>query len=459
MRAPAIAQHHYPLTGGSTFAPNIKTTIRRRNNLSIRMGLKEDAPSLAVVGVTGAVGQEFLRVLSDRDFPYGSIKMLASKRSAGKHLTFEDKDYIIEELNQDSFNGIDIALFSAGGSISKKFGPIAVDCGSVVVDNSSAFRMDEKVPLVIPEVNPDAMAHIKLRSGKGALIANPNCSTIICLMAATPLHRHAKVIRMVVSTYQAASGAGAAAMEELELQTREVLEGKQPTCKIFKQQYAFNLFSHNASILSNGYNEEEMKLVKETRKIWNNMNVKVTATCIRVPVMRAHAESLNLQFEKPLDEAEDEFLPINTSPMEHIADGTYLQWNRRLNISPMGYISDRIDDGNTADKMNIVDGRYRQRNDLPTNSSSTRMLLSSYHFRETARDILKRAAGVVVIDDRASNLFPTPLEVSNKDDVAVGRIRQDLSQDGNHGLDIFVCGDQIRKGAALNAIQIAEMLL
>ncbi|OVA00275.1 Semialdehyde dehydrogenase [Macleaya cordata] len=379
MRAHAFTHHHNPLPGNMTFAPN-SASIRRRSNLSVRMALKEDGPSIAVVGVTGAVGQEFLSVLSDRDFPYRSIRMLASKRSAGKQLTFEDKDYVIEELKHDSFNGIDIALFSAGGSISKEFGPAAVDSGSIVIDNSSAFRMEEKVPLVIPEVNPDAMSHIKLRSGKGALIANPNCSTIICLMAATPLHRHSKVLRMVVSTYQAASGAGAAAMEELELQTREVLEGKQPTCNIFKQQYAFNLFSHNAPVLSNGYNEEEMKLVKETRKIWNDNNVKVTATCIRVPVMRAHAESVNLQFEKPLDE-------------------------------------------------------------------------------DMARDILKKAAGVVVIDDRSSNHFPTPLEVSNKDDVAVGRIRRDLSQDGNHGLDIFVCGDQIRKGAALNAIQIAELLL
>ncbi|XP_010276257.1 PREDICTED: uncharacterized protein LOC104611043 [Nelumbo nucifera] len=381
MRAAVVSQYHYPLNGRATsFAVNTSTSRRRSGAFTVRMGLKEDGPSLAIVGVTGAVGQEFLQVLSDRDFPYRNIRMLASKRSAGKKLTFEDKDYVIEELTEDSFNGIDIALFSAGGSISKKFGPIAVDSGSIVVDNSSAFRMDERVPLVIPEVNPDAMAHIKLGSGKGALISNPNCSTIICLMAATPLHHHAKVIRMVVSTYQAASGAGAAAMEELELQTREVLEGKRPTCNIFKQQYAFNLFSHNAPILSNGYNEEEMKMVKETRKIWNDPNVKVTATCIRVPVMRAHAESINLQFEKPLDE-------------------------------------------------------------------------------DTARDILKRAAGVVIVDDRASNHFPTPLEVSNKDDVAVGRIRQDLSQDGNYGLDIFVCGDQVRKGAALNAVQIAEMLL
>ncbi|XP_020272544.1 uncharacterized protein LOC109847724 [Asparagus officinalis] len=309
-------------------------------------------------------------------------EMLASRRSAGKKLTFEDREYTVEELKPESFDGVDIALFSAGGSISKEMGPVAAEKGAIVVDNSSAFRMDPNVPLIIPEVNSAAMSHIKLkgRAGKGALIANPNCSTIICLMAATPLHRHAKVVRMVVSTYQAASGAGAAAMEELELQTREVLEGKEPTCNIFKQQYAFNLFSHNAPVLSNGYNEEEMKLVKETRKIWNDNDVKVTATCIRVPVMRAHAESVNLQFDKPLDE-------------------------------------------------------------------------------DTARRILKEAAGVVVIDDRASNLFPTPLEVSKKDDVAVGRIRQDLSQEGNHGLDIFVCGDQIRKGAALNAVQIAEKLL
>ncbi|XP_029124195.1 uncharacterized protein [Elaeis guineensis] len=360
------------------------SAARRRNAAApatVRMALREDGPSLAVVGVTGAVGQEFLRVLSDRDFPYRSLRLLASRRSAGRRIEFEGRGYVVEELQEESFDGVDVALFSAGGSVSREMGPAAVERGTVVVDNSSAFRMDPGVPLVIPEVNPDAMAHIRLAGrAKGALIANPNCSTIICLMAATPLHRHAKVVRMVVSTYQAASGAGAAAMEELEKQTREVLDGKQPTCEIFKQQYAFNLFSHNAPVLSNGYNEEEMKLVKETRKIWNDMDVKVTATCIRVPVMRAHAESVNLQFEKPLDE-------------------------------------------------------------------------------ETARQILKGAAGVIVLDDRASNHFPTPLEVSNKDHVAVGRIRQDLSQEGNLGLDVFVCGDQIRKGAALNAVQIAEMLL
>ncbi|GMH27445.1 hypothetical protein Nepgr_029288 [Nepenthes gracilis] len=356
MESPALALQRHFLTGSSCFSPKPSLSLRLPAAI-VRMSLREDGPSVSVVGVTGAVGQEFLSVLSDRSFPYRSIRMLASKRSAGKHLTFDGRDYVVEELTPDSFDGVDIALFSAGGSISKLFAPIAVEKGTIVVDNSSAFRMDENVPLVIPEVNPEAMVHVKLGCGKGALIANPNCSTIICLMAATPLHRRSKVKRMVVSTYQAASGAGAAAMEELEQQTREVLEGKEPTCKIFKQQYAFNLFSHNAPVLSNGYNEEEMKLVKETRKIWNDMNVKVTATCIRVPVMRAHAESVNLQFENPLDE-------------------------------------------------------------------------------DTAKDILGECPGC-----------------------GVGRIRRDVSQDGDYGLDIFVCGDQIRKGAALNAVQIAEMLL
>ncbi|KAH0727945.1 hypothetical protein AABB24_000021 [Solanum stoloniferum] len=381
MNSPALSlRHNHFLNGGSALASGIRLPRSISSPFRVRMSLQENGPSVAVVGVTGAVGQEFLSVLSDRNFPYRSIKLLASKRSAGKSMKFEERDYTVEELTEDSFDGIDIALFSAGGSISKKFGPLAAQKGTIVVDNSSAFRMDENVPLVIPEVNPEAMAHVKLGSGKGALIANPNCSTIICLMAVTPLHRRAKVKRMVVSTYQAASGAGAAAMEELVQQTREVLEGKEPTCNIFNQQYAFNLFSHNAPIQPNGYNEEEMKLVKETRKIWSDKDVKVTATCIRVPVMRAHAESVNLQFENPLDE-------------------------------------------------------------------------------NTARDILKNAPGIVVVDDRASNRFPTPLEVSNKDDVAVGRVRRDVSQDGDYGLDIFVCGDQIRKGAALNAVQIAEMLL
>uniref|UniRef100_A0A0E0P1M2 aspartate-semialdehyde dehydrogenase n=1 Tax=Oryza rufipogon TaxID=4529 RepID=A0A0E0P1M2_ORYRU len=374
MQAAAAAVHRPHLLGAYPGGGRA-----RRPSSTVRMALREDGLSVAIVGATGAVGQEFLRVISSRGFPYRSLRLLASERSAGKRLPFEGQEYTVQDLAAPgAFDGVDIALFSAGGGVSRAHAPAAVASGAVVVDNSSAFRMDPEVPLVIPEVNPEAMAHVRL--GKGAIVANPNCSTIICLMAATPLHRHAKVVRMVVSTYQAASGAGAAAMEELKLQTQEVLAGKAPTCNIFSQQYAFNIFSHNAPIVENGYNEEEMKMVKETRKIWNDKDVKVTATCIRVPVMRAHAESVNLQFEKPLDE-------------------------------------------------------------------------------DTAREILRAAEGVTIIDDRASNRFPTPLEVSDKDDVAVGRIRQDLSQDDNKGLDIFVCGDQIRKGAALNAVQIAEMLL
>lgn len=359
--------------------------LKRARSRVVRMGLTENGPSVAVVGVTGAVGQEFLQVLTERNFPYSSIKMLASARSTGKTYDFEGRTYVVEELTEESFKGIDIALFSAGGSISKQFAPIAVSHGSIVVDNSSAFRMTEGVPLVVPEVNPDAMSHISLQVGstdrsEGAIIANPNCSTIICLVAVTPLHRRAKVKRMVVSTYQAASGAGAAAMAELELQTREVLDGKPPTTTIFGRQYAFNLFSHNSPMTSNGYNEEELKMVKETRKIWSDPSVAVTATCIRVPVMRAHAESINLTFEESLDEVE-------------------------------------------------------------------------------ARSILESSPGLFLIDDRATNTFPTPLDVSTKDDVAVGRIRTDISQLDNKGLDLFVCGDQIKKGAALNAVQIAELLV
>jgi len=238
--------------------------------------------------------------------------------------------------------------------------------------------MTEGVPLVIPEVNPEAMADMKF--GKGGIIANPNCSTIIALMAVTPLHRLAGVRRMVVSTYQAASGAGQAAMEELELQTRESLDGKPVTTNIFPFQYAFNLFSHNSPMTENGYNEEELKMVKETKKIWDFNDVNITATCIRVPVMRAHAESINLEFEKDISE-------------------------------------------------------------------------------EDALQALEAFPGVSIINDRANNQFPTPLDASNKDDVYVGRVRRDISRTDKKGLDLFVCGDQIKKGAALNAVQVAELLL
>mmetsp|Transcript_26181 Transcript_26181/g.46565 ORF Transcript_26181/g.46565 Transcript_26181/m.46565 type:complete len:342 (-) Transcript_26181:102-1127(-) len=338
------------------------------------------APSVAIVGITGAVGQEFLKVLKERNFPYSNMKMLASARSAGKKVDFDGKSYTVEELTMDSFKDVDIALFSAGGGISKKFGPAAVDAGTMVVDNSSAFRMTEGVPLVIPEVNPDAMAGMKYGEGKGGIIANPNCSTIIALMAVTPLHKVCPIKRMVVSTYQAASGAGAAAMDELVLQTREVLDNKPVTMNIFPFQYAFNLFSHNAPMMENGYNEEEMKMVKETKKIWGYEDVSIAATCIRVPVMRAHAESINLEFHDEMSE-------------------------------------------------------------------------------EAALEVLSKAPGVKIINDRANNRFPTPLDATFNDDVYVGRVRRDISQPGNKGLELFVCGDQIKKGAALNAVQVAELLL
>ena len=326
------------------------------------------------------MGQEFLRVLRERDFPYSGMKMLASARSAGKKYDFDGATYTVEELKEDSFGDVDIALFSAGGSISKKFGPAAQKAGCYVVDNSSAFRMTEGIPLVVPEVNADAMAGMKWKDKKGGLVANPNCSTIIALMAVTPLHRTRPVKRMVVSTYQAASGAGQAAMDELVQQTRDVLEGKPPTQNIFPFQYAFNLFSHNAPMMENGYNEEEMKMVKVTRKIWGYNDVQITCTCIRVPVMRAHAESINLEFHEPFPEKE-------------------------------------------------------------------------------ALSVLEKAQGVSIINDRANNRFPMPLDATDKDDVYVGRVRQDVSRPGGEGLDLFVCGDQIKKGAALNAVQVAELLL
>ncbi len=345
---------------------------------------RESRLNVAIVGATGAVGHEFLNVLEQRDFPVGQLKLLASARSAGKAVPFRGRTYMVEELTEDSFKGIDLALFSAGGPISKKFAPIAADAGATVVDNSSAFRMTEGVPLVVPEVNPNALGGLKLGQGKGAIIANPNCSTIIMLVPVTPIHRAARVKRMVISTYQAASGAGAAAMAELEHQTREVLAGKPPTCRVFAQQYAFNLFSHNSEMQPNGYNTEEMKLVRETHKIWGQTGpekVAITATCVRVPVMRAHAESINLTLEKPLG-------------------------------------------------------------------------------AEEAEAILRQAPGVAIINDLQRNRFPTPLDATGRDEVFVGRIRKDISQNGTGGgLDLFVCGDQLRKGAALNAVQIAELLL
>jgi len=387
MRAPTPPQTRAPMSpdASSTFTP-------------------ARAPRVAIVGATGAVGEEFLRVLDQRAFPMTSLKLLASARSAGKTLRFGDQTLTVEALGPHSFEDVDLALFSAGGGISREYGPIAVKAGAVVVDNSSAFRMTPGVPLVVPEVNPGAVAEagIGLRRGgkqelKAGVIANPNCSTILMLMAVHPLHRFAGVERIVVSTYQAASGAGAAAMRELEQQTREALSapggtGEVTSQDVFGTQYAFNLFSHNSPVKMGGYNEEELKMVHESHKIWgqdadpgsgappDRIRTGITATCIRVPVMRAHAESINLTFRDPLTE-------------------------------------------------------------------------------QKASDLLAEAPGVTVQDDRGGNTFPTPLQASHQDDVYVGRVRRDLSQPEGRGLDLFVCGDQIRKGAALNAVQIAELLL
>jgi len=330
--------------------------------------------NLAIAGVTGAVGQEFLKILEQREFLFDSMKMLASKRSVGKKIEFKGRQYSVEELTKNSFNGIDIALFSAGGSRSKEFAPAAVEAGTVVVDNSSAFRMDEDVPLVIPEINPQ-----KIQEHKG-IIANPNCSTIIGIVPVWPLHKANPVKRMVVSTYQAASGAGRQAMLELEKQSREILDGKEPTCEAFPYQIAFNCFCHNSELGPNGYNLEETKMVKETHKIFDCPDIAITCTCIRIPVFRAHCESINLEFTDPI----------------------------------------------TPDEV---------------------------------RDLLSTAPGVSVLDDRENNRFPMPIDATDQDDIFVGRIRQDESIPENRGINIWVAGDQLRKGAALNAIQIAEKLL
>lgn len=329
---------------------------------------------LAIAGVTGAVGQEFLSILEQRNFPFESIKMLASSRSAGKKVVFKGKEYTVEEMTKDSFKDVDIALFSAGGSRSKEFAPIAAKDGCVVVDNSSAFRMAPEVPLVVPEINPQ-----DIKNHKG-IIANPNCSTIIAIVPLWPLHKANPIKRIVVSTYQAASGAGMAAMIELEQQAREILDGKKPTCVNLPCQLAFNVYNHNSKIGSNGYNEEETKMVKETHKIFHDSSIGITTTCVRVPVLRAHCESINIEFSSSI----------------------------------------------TAEEVS---------------------------------NLLKTAPGVSIIDDRQNNRFPMPIDASGNDDVYVGRIRQDESIADNRGINIWVAGDQLRKGAALNAVQIAEKLL
>jgi len=333
------------------------------------------SPTVAIVGATGAVGAEFVGCLTKRSFPLDQLKALASARSAGKSIEFRGQKILVEELTEDSFKGVDIALFSAGGGVSRKFVPIAVKSGAVVIDNSSAFRMDRDVPLVIPEINPQ-----RIKQHKG-IIANPNCAAITALVPLWPIHRRNRIKRLIISTYQAASGAGAAAMEELVQSTRAYLRGQPFAPRVLAHPYAFNLFSHNTPVdPATGYNDEETKVIRETKKIFEDEDIAVSVTCIRVPVLRAHCESITFECEQPVSEDE-------------------------------------------------------------------------------VRAILSDAPGVRIVDDREKNHFPMPVDASGQDDVLVGRIRKDLSDPTGHSISMFVAADQLLKGAALNAVQIAEYLV
>lgn len=326
---------------------------------------------VAVLGATGIVGRELLELLEDRSFPLADLKLLASPRSAGQLIRFQGESLKVEVLSDRSFDNIDLVLASAGSSISQVWAARAVEAGAVVIDNSSAFRMDPQVPLVIPEVNPHAIA------GHRGIIANPNCTTILMSMAVWPLHRIQPVRRIVAATYQSASGAGARAVAEVKAQAAAVLQGETPPTEVFPYPLAFNLFPHNSPLNQLGYCAEEMKMVNETRKIFGTNDLKITVTCIRVPVLRAHSEAINLEFFQPFDLIQ-------------------------------------------------------------------------------AREILAKAPGVKLVEDWQANYFPMPVDASGRDEVLVGRIRQDISNPG--GLELWLSGDQIRKGAALNAVQIAELL-
>ncbi|MBD2666059.1 aspartate-semialdehyde dehydrogenase [Richelia sinica] len=327
---------------------------------------------VAILGATGAVGTELLELLASRNFPLAELKLLASERSAGKRLNFRGESLLVEPVSDRAFDKVDIVLASAGGSTSKTWAGVAVDKGAVVIDNSSAFRMNPDVPLVVPEVNPQAAAKHK------GIIANPNCTTILMSVAVWPLHQVQPIKRIVAATYQSASGAGAKAMEEVKIQTSAILQGQEPVAEVLPYPLAFNLFPHNSPLTDSGYCEEELKMVNETRKIFGNQDIRITATCVRVPVLRAHSEAINLEFDTP--------------------------------FSP-----------------------------------------------DAAREILSQAPGVKLVENWQTNYFPMPMEASGKDEVLVGRIRQDISHPC--GLELWLCGDQIRKGAALNAVQIAELLV
>ena len=330
---------------------------------------------VAIVGATGAVGVELLKCLEQRKFPVKELRLLASARSKGKELTFRGKPVAVEELTEEQFDGVDIALFSAGGTISREFAPKAVRRGALVIDNSSAFRMDPEVPLVVPEINPEAVSRHK------GIIANPNCSTIIAITPLWPIHKANPIRRLIVTTYQAASGAGAAAMRELVDSTHSYLHNKDYTPTVLPHPYAFNLFSHNSAIdPENGYNEEEMKVIRETWKIFGDPTMRISATCVRVPVLRAHSEALVFECERP--------------------------------ITP-----------------------------------------------EEVRSLLERAPGVRIVDRVEEGYFPMPRDASGQDDILAGRIRKDLSDPSGRTITMFVCGDQLLKGAALNAVQIAELVV
>lgn len=327
---------------------------------------------VAILGATGAVGQELIELLASRQFPLAELKLLASPRSAGTTMSFKGENLPVEAVGENSFRNIDIVLASAGGSTSKTWAPKAVAAGAVVIDNSSAFRMVPEVPLVVPEINPETAAKHQ------GIIANPNCTTILMGMAIWPLHQVGPIKRIVVSTYQSASGAGARAMEEVKTQAQAILNNQPVKAESFPYPLAFNLFTHNSALNEQGYCEEEMKMINETRKIFNAPYLRISATCVRVPVLRAHSEAVNLEFNEPFSLAR-------------------------------------------------------------------------------AREILASAPGVKLVEDWQANYFPMPIDATGKDEVLVGRIRQDLSHPC--GLELWLCGDQIRKGAALNAVQIAELLV
>jgi len=330
--------------------------------------------NIAIAGVTGTVGSVFLSILEERGFPVKNLLPLASIKSAGKIIKFKGMEFEVRKMTKDSFKGIDIALFSAGASRSLEFAKHAVESGAVVVDNSSAFRMDPDIPLVVPEVNPDDVLKHK------GIIANPNCSTIIMVVALKPIYDISKIKRIIVSTYQAVSGAGAKGISELEDQTKKIILGNdgEIKCEIFPVRIAFNVIPHIDVFLDNGYTKEEMKMVNETRKILGDNNIKISATAVRVPVFTSHSESVSIETE------------------------------RKITI-------------------------------------------------DQCRNALSKAPGVTLKDDFKNKIYPTPLDASNKDDVFVGRLREDISVE--NGICFWCVGDQLRKGAALNAVQIAEVMI